>query len=73
MRSVTPSGARSRLRARRWDVVVLGSALPGLIAAVRLAMGRLRVLIVEEEVAARQPATVREPFFLAGSASGSTT
>jgi hypothetical protein len=70
MRDVTPSGARSRLRARRWDVVVLGSALPGLIAAVRLAMGRLRVLIVEEEIAARQPAIVREPFFLAGSAPG---
>jgi hypothetical protein len=41
-----------------------------LIAAVRLAMGRLRVLVVEEETAARQPATVREPFFLAGSGSG---
>ena len=33
-------------------------------------MGRLRVLLVEEETAARQPATVREPFFLAGSANG---
>lgn len=70
MRSVALSGSRSRTRARRWDVVVLGSSLPGLIAAVRLAMGRLRVLIVEEEAAARQPATVREPFFLAGSGSG---
>jgi hypothetical protein len=70
VRNVTTSGARSRLRARRWDVVVLGSALPGLIAAVRLAMGRLRVLIVEEETAARQPATVREPFFLPGAGSG---
>ena len=70
MRSVAISGTRSRTRARRWDVVVLGSSLPGLIAAVRLAMGRLRVLVVEEEAAARQPATVREPFFLAGSGSG---
>ena len=70
MRNVALSGSRSRTRARRWDVVVLGSSLPGLIAAVRLAMGRLRVLVVEEEAAARQPATVREPFFLAGSGAG---
>jgi hypothetical protein len=70
MRSVSLSGPRSRTRARRWDVVVLGSALPGLIAAVRLAMGRLRVLLVEEEAAARLPAAVREPFFLAGAAQG---
>jgi hypothetical protein len=70
MRSVAISGTRSRTRARRWDVVVLGSSLPGLIAAVRLAMGRLRVLLVEEEAAARLPATVREPFFLAGSGNG---
>lgn len=70
MRSVSLSGARSRTRARRWDVVVLGSGLPGLIAAVRLAMGRLRVLLVEEEHAARLPVAVREPFFLAGAAPG---
>lgn len=70
MRNVATGGARSGLRARRWDVVVLGSSLPGLIAAVRLAMGRLRVLIVEEEAAARLPAGVREPFFLAGAGSG---
>jgi hypothetical protein len=70
LRNVATGGARSGLRARRWDVVVLGSSLPGLIAAVRLAMGRLRVLIVEEEAAARLPAAVREPFFLAGAGSG---
>jgi hypothetical protein len=70
VREVASGPARSRVRARRWDVVVLGSALPGLIAAVRLAMGRLRVLIVEEEAAARQPAVVRDPFFLAGAGSG---
>ncbi len=33
-------------------------------------MGQLRVLVVEEEAAARQPATVREPFFLAGNGAG---
>jgi hypothetical protein len=70
MRNVSLSGPRSRTRARRWDVVVLGSALPGLIAAVRLAMGRLRVLLVEEEASARLPVPVREPFFLAGAAPG---
>jgi hypothetical protein len=70
VRDVASGPSRTRVRARRWDVVVLGSALPGLIAAVRLAMGRLRVLIVEEEAAARLPAAVRDPFFLAGAASG---
>jgi len=70
MRSVEISGPRTRVRARRWDVVVLGSALPGLIAAVRLAMGRLRVLLIEEEAAARLPFGVREPFFLAGASGG---
>ncbi len=52
------------LRAKRWDVVVLGSALPGLVAAVRLAMAGLRVLLVEEEVAARSTGRLRDPFFL---------
>lgn len=70
MRNVSLAGPRSRTRARRWDVVVLGSALPGLIAAIRLAMGRLRVLIVEEEAAARLPVAVREPFLLSGAAPG---
>ncbi len=51
-------------RARRWDVVVLGSALPGLVAAIRLGMARLRVLIVEEEAAACEPDLLRDPFFL---------
>ena len=70
MRSVEISGPRTRVRARRWDVVVLGSALPGLIAAVRLAMRRLRVLLVEEEAAARLPIGVREPFFVTGASGG---
>ncbi len=51
-------------RARRWDVLVLGGALPGLVAAVRLGMARLRVLIVEEETAARAPELSRDPFSL---------
>jgi hypothetical protein len=47
-------------------VLVLGSALPGLAAAVRMAMGGLRVLVAEEEAAARTPELLREPFFLPG-------
>jgi len=61
-----PLGADASLRARRWDILVLGSALPGLVAAVRLARSGLRVLIAEEEAAARTPALLREPFLLPG-------
>jgi hypothetical protein len=63
-------GDASRFRARRWDVVVLGGALPGLAAAVRLARARLRVLVVEEEAAARTAAPLREPWMLPDTASG---
>ncbi len=70
MRSVAIARSGARLRARRWDVVILGSALPGLLAAIRLAMGRRRVLVIEEEEAARRPVALREPFFLPGSAAG---
>ena len=59
-------------RARRWDVVVLGGALPGLVAAVRRGMAQLRVLVVEEESAARAPVLSREPFFLTGGGSDGT-
>ncbi len=59
-----PSSAQ--LRARRWDVLVLGSALPGLAAAVRMAMGGLRVLVAEEDATARTSDLLREPFFLPG-------
>ena len=52
------------LRARRWDVVVLGSALPGLVAATRIAMGKLRVLLVQEEAATELPPSLSDPFFL---------
>lgn len=58
--------ANAHLRARRWDVLILGSALPGLAAAVRLGMAGLRVLVAEEDAAARTPALVREPFFMPG-------
>jgi hypothetical protein len=58
-------------RARRWDVLVLGGALPGLVAAIRLGMARLRVLIVEEATAARAPDPSRDPFFLTSGGSES--
>lgn len=54
------------LRARRWDVLVLGGALGGLAAAVRLGSKGLRVCVVEEDEAARLPNFLREPFFLPG-------
>jgi phytoene dehydrogenase-like protein len=43
---------------------VLGGALPGLVAAIRLGQRGHRVLVVEEEAAARLPDHLREPFFL---------
>jgi hypothetical protein len=52
------------LRARRWDVIVLGGALPGVVAATRLGQRGYRVLVVEEELAARLPAPLRDPFFV---------
>jgi hypothetical protein len=63
--------AASSLRARRWDALVLGGALPGLVAAVRLARAGQRVLVVEEEAALRSPELLREPFALPGPAEGS--
>ncbi|HVP29635.1 MAG TPA: hypothetical protein VMW35_10800 [Myxococcota bacterium] len=64
------SGPGGALRARRWDVIVLGGALPGLVAAARLGMQGARVLVVEEEAAARGASALREPFLLAGHAAG---
>ena len=57
-------------RARRWDAVVLGSALPGLVAAARLAVAGQRILLLEETAAAAVPTPAREPFFLAGARGG---
>jgi hypothetical protein len=50
-------------RVRRWDVLMLGSALPGLIAAVRLGQRGLRVLVLEER-ASESDEFAREPFLL---------
>jgi hypothetical protein len=53
-------------RTRRWDAVILGGALPGLVAAARLGLRGARVLVLEEESAARREPSLREPFFLGG-------
>jgi hypothetical protein len=66
MRGLPPIGARETFRVRRWDAVILGGALPGLIAAIRLGMRGNRVLILEEEAAAAVFPGVREPFLMAG-------
>jgi hypothetical protein len=67
MRGLPPVGCTFRVR--RWDAVVLGSALPGLVAAIRLGMRGLRVLILEEDAAAVAYPGMREPFMMAGSGS----
>jgi hypothetical protein len=61
--AVDPSASQ---RTRRWDAVVLGGALPGLIAAVRLGMRGERVLVVEEDAALAAFAGLREPFLMTG-------
>jgi len=70
VRGLQSARSSAGLRARRWDAVVLGGALPGLVAAARLGMEGLRVLVVEEDTAARGFAGLREPFFLPGTAAG---
>src|SRR5258705_12995956 len=50
-------------RVRRWDVLMLGSALPGLIAAVRLGQRGLRGLVLEGR-AGESDDFARAPFLL---------
>ncbi len=70
MRGIAEAGPSASLRARRWDVIVLGGALPGLVTAARLGLDGLRVLVVEEEVAAGLHPGLREPFLITGSGAG---
>jgi len=70
MRGISAPSSTAGLRARRWDAIILGGALPGLIAAARLGMDGQRVLVVEEEAATRRHPALREPFHLAGGGSG---
>ncbi len=64
MRGLPSISSTESFRVRRWDAVVLGGALPGLVAAVRLAKRGGRILVVEEEEAARAFQGPREPFVL---------
>ena len=70
MQGIAEAGPSASLRARRWDVIVLGGALPGLVTAARLGLDGLRVLVVEEEAAAGLYPGLREPFLITGSAAG---
>jgi hypothetical protein len=57
-------------RARRWDAVVLGSGVASLVAAARLGMRELRVLVIEEQAAAELPGCLREPPLFVGTREG---
>ena len=63
MRGFPAIASSETYRVRRWDVLMLGSALPGLIAAVRLGQRGLRVLVLEER-ASESDEFAREPFLL---------
>ncbi|MDE0884608.1 MAG: FAD-binding protein [Myxococcota bacterium] len=60
----------ARLRARRWDAIVVGSGIAALTAATRIGSSGQRVLVVEEDAARGLHPALREPFFLAGSRDG---
>ena len=69
MRGFPSIASSETYRVRRWDVLMLGSALPGLIAAVRLGQRGLRVLVLEER-AAEGDEFAREPFLLVDAETG---
>jgi hypothetical protein len=66
MSGLRPVTDAQRLRARRWDAIVLGTGISGLVAAARLGAAGHRVLVVEEDAARAQHPALREPFFMAG-------
>lgn len=66
MSGLRPVTDAQRLRARRWDAIVLGTGISGLVAAARLGAAGQRVLVVEEDAARAQHPALREPFFMAG-------
>ena len=70
MRRLTRVTDTTRLRARRWDAIMLGSGISALVAAARLGAAGQRVLVVEEDAARALHPALREPFFLAGSRDG---
>jgi len=66
MSALRPVSRSEGLSARRWDALILGSGVAGLVAASRLSMAGHRVLVVEEDRAQSSFTGLREPFFLAG-------
>ena len=64
MRGLPAIGSAEAFRVRRWDALVLGTALPGLVAAARLGQRGLRVLVLEEGPADPVLELAREPFLL---------
>ena len=70
MASLPSVAGAERLRARRWDALVLGSGIPALVAAARLGAAGHRVLVVEEDATRATHPALREPFFLAGACDG---
>jgi hypothetical protein len=63
MRGFAAISSSEAHRVRRWDVLMLGSALPGLVAAVRLGQRGLRVLVLEERAQSADD-FAREPFLI---------
>ena len=70
MASIPSISVDASQRARRWDAIVLGSGVASLIAAARLGMQELRVLVVEEQTATDLPVCLREPPLFAGCGEG---
>ncbi len=68
MRGLPSIRASDAHRTRRWDAVILGSAVPGLVAGILLGRHGRRVLLLEEEGSARTFAGLREPFFATSAA-----
>jgi hypothetical protein len=66
MRGLPQIAAAESFRVRRYDAVVLGGALPGLVAAIRLAQRGARVLVLEEALARSAFQGAREPYLMTG-------
>jgi hypothetical protein len=67
---LSPISGSERLKARRWDAIILGSGISALVAAARLGVAGQHVLVVEEARAKQLFPGLREPFFLAGAREG---
>jgi hypothetical protein len=66
MRGLPALEPAASARARRWDVVILGGAIPGLVCAAVLAKRGASVLVLEEAAATKRFPGLREPFLICG-------